>query len=73
MLLFRSEEHLERWIAGGRSRGEKMSVDQQWRLAATWFEGRDRPEWTKRSPEEAEEMFRRVGLTGDFWRFGRAR
>lgn len=71
MLLFRSEEHLERWLTAGdessRPRGERLSVAQQWTLATAWFEGRDRPEWRKRTPEEAEAVFAKAGLTGDFW------
>jgi hypothetical protein len=69
MLLFRSEEHLERWLADGRRpRGERLTLDQQWRLARAWFAGRHRPEWRRRSAAEAEELLASVGLTGDFWR-----
>jgi hypothetical protein len=67
MLLFRSEEHLENWLIE-RPRGEKMTVEQQWDLARRWFAGRDRPEWTRRSAEEAEAVFRNVGLTSEFWK-----
>ena len=69
MLLFRSEEHLERWIRGGaRPRGETMSLDQQWCLAREWFRGRHLPAWRKRSAAQAEEILRSAGLGGDFWR-----
>lgn len=71
MLLFRSEEHLDRWLAdGSRPRGETLSLDQQWRLARAWFEGRDRPEWRRRSASEAEAVFRSAGLSGPFWALG---
>jgi hypothetical protein len=69
MLLFRSEEHLERWLASGdHPRGERMTLEQQWILARTWFAGRNRPEWTKRTASEAEDVFRDAGLTREFWR-----
>jgi hypothetical protein len=69
MLLFRSEEHLERRLTSGDvPDGARMSLEQQWILARTWFAGRDRPDWTKRSAEEAEAVFAAAGLTGDFWR-----
>jgi hypothetical protein len=69
MLVFRSEEHVERWLASGEHPdGARMTIDQQWDLARRWFAGRDRPEWTKRSAEQAHEIFEAVGLTGDFWR-----
>ncbi len=71
MLLFRSEEHLGRWLADGtRPRGDTLALDRQWRLAQEWFRGRNLPEWRKRTAAEAEEVFRSVGLGGDFWRFG---
>jgi hypothetical protein len=68
MLLFRSEEHLEAWLASGEHpRGESMTVQQQWDLARLWFTGRDRPDWRKRSAPEANDVFRAAGLTGRFW------
>jgi hypothetical protein len=72
MLLFRSEEHLERWLEDDRRpRGEALRLEQQWRLARLWFRGRHLPEWRKRTADEAEAVFRDAGLTGNFWRFGR--
>ena len=69
MLLFRSEEHLEHWLGSGDPpRGARMTIEQQWALALTWFAGRDKPEWRKRSAEEAQAIFAQAGLTGDFWR-----
>lgn len=71
MLLFRSEDHVERWLADGRRpRGETLSLARQWDLARAWFRGRHLAGWKKRSPAEAEAVFRSVGLTGDFWTFG---
>ena len=70
MLLFRSEEHVERWIAGGRPRGEMLTLDQQWDLAGAWFRGRHLPEWRQRTAPEAAAVFASAGLTGDFWRLG---
>ncbi|HEV2754615.1 MAG TPA: hypothetical protein VG318_02410 [Actinomycetota bacterium] len=68
MLLFRSEEHLERWLGEGRGpRGERFDLAVQWDLAQAWFTGRDRPEWKKRTAAGAEEVFRSAGLTGPFW------
>ena len=68
MLLFRSEEHLERWLEDpGRPRGETLTLATQWQLAIAWFAGRDQPGWKKRTPAEAQEVFRSVGLTGAFW------
>ena len=69
MLLFRSEEHIDRWNeAQGRERGDTMSLDQQWALAQAWYPDRLRVDWHRRSPAEAQELFDHIGLTGDFWR-----
>ncbi len=68
MLLFRSEEHLEKWLGSGEHpRGESLTVEQQWDLARRWFEGRDSRAWRKRSATEAEAVFREAGLVSDFW------
>jgi hypothetical protein len=69
MLLFRSEDHLGRWLDSGKPRGSSMTVQQQWELATRWFAGRADADWIKRSPEEVQAVFEDVGLTGDFWRF----
>jgi hypothetical protein len=68
MLIFRSEEHLDRWLAAGHPAGERMTIDQQWALANSWFAGRHETAWTKRTPAEAETVLRDCGLTGTFWR-----
>ncbi len=69
MLLFRSGEHLARWLEDPvRPCGETMTLDQQWHLAREWFRGRHLPGWRKRTPAEAEAVLRSAGLAGDFWR-----
>ena len=70
MLIFRSEEHLERWVKQGNPSGERLSIEQQWTLAQRWFRGRHLPEWQPRTVEEAEEVFASVGLTSNFWKLG---
>jgi len=65
MLLFRSEEHVER---SGKVKGAVMTPEQMWRLADTWYRDRDDPAWRRRSAEEAEEVFAQIGLTGEFWK-----
>ena len=68
MLLFRSEEDIDRWgQMRGTPRGDVMSVEQQWRLARAWFEHRLRPGYRRRTAEEAESVFAAIGLTGPFW------
>ena len=69
MLLFRSEEHLERWLTErDLQRGATLTPEQQWQLARSWYSDRMDPAWRRRTPEQAEEVFERIGLVGDFWR-----
>jgi hypothetical protein len=69
MLLFRSEEHVERWTERSPAgRGETFSLEQGWRLADAWYADRLSPDWRRRTAEEAEALFADIGLTGDFWR-----
>ena len=65
MLLFRSEEHVER---AGVPAGAFMTVTQAWGLADAWYRDRADPGWRRRTPEEAKRLFEDLALTGDFWR-----
>ncbi len=69
MLLFRSEEHIQRWCRTWRQeRGGVMTIDQAWRLAQAWYapDRRD-PTWRRKTADEAEALFAELGLTSAFW------
>ncbi len=69
MLLFRSEEHAERWCTTWKHPfAGLLSIDTGWKLAQAWY-GPDRraPEWRRKTLEEAEALFASLGLTGPFW------
>ena len=69
MLLFRSEEHVDNWCRQWSiERGAILSLEQGWRLAQAWY-GPDRrqPEWHRKSVDEAEAVFRELGLLSSFW------
>jgi hypothetical protein len=69
MLLFRSEEHIERWCEQqGVERGGTMSPDTALKLATAWFGDRQNPGWRRKTAAEAEAVFRELGLVGDFWK-----
>jgi Alkylmercury lyase len=69
MLLFRSEEHMNRWYQRqGIPMGAILTLEQQWELARLWYSDRMSAEWRRRTPEEAESVFTSLGLTGEFWR-----
>lgn len=68
MLLFRDEEHIERWQAQwSQPRGGLLSVDQGWRLAQVWFHNKMSTDWKRATLDEAEAAFAQIGLTGPFW------
>lgn len=71
MLLFRSEEHVRLWTEHrGSSMGATLTPEQGWRLAKAWYEDRLSPDWTRKTPEEAQAVFEEIGLTGSFWELG---
>lgn len=69
MLLFRDEEHVDRWCRSrAMPRGATLTPAQGWRLAYGWYRHKVRPDWRRHTLEEAEALFADVGLTGEFWR-----
>jgi hypothetical protein len=69
MLVFRSEAHLDRWLAG-RARGMAIPITKVAELAEAWWWDRLSPAWQPRSREESQAILDRLGLTGEFWRLG---
>jgi hypothetical protein len=67
MNFFRSEEHLERWLAG-RLPGATMGVGKLCELAHAWYADRLNPGWRPRTLEQNQAILDSVGLTGRFWR-----
>lgn len=69
MLLFRSEEHRERWRKPRQLSAEgTVPLETMWQLANAWYYDRLDPTWRRKTVEEAEALFAQLGLTGDFWR-----
>ena len=67
MNLFRSEEHIERWL-GGREPGATISVEKLCELAHAWWHDRLAPDWRPHTREQNVAILERLGLTGEFWR-----
>jgi hypothetical protein len=67
MNLFRSEEHIERWL-DGREPGATIPVATLAELAVAWWHDRLLPDWRPHTREQNQGILERVGLTGDFWR-----
>jgi hypothetical protein len=67
MNLFRSEEHVERWLAG-RAPGATIPVAALAGLAVAWWSDRLEPEWRPHSREQNQAILDGLGLAGSFWR-----
>ena len=67
MNLFRSEEHVARWL-GGREPGATISVNKLAELALAWWDDRLSPGWVPHTREQNQAILKRLGLTGPFWR-----
>jgi hypothetical protein len=66
MNLFRSEEHIERWL-GGREPGATISVAKLAELAKAWWTDRLSPDWIPHTRDQNTVILERLGLTGEFW------
>jgi hypothetical protein len=67
MNLFRSEEHIERWLAG-REPGATTSITTLNELAQAWWDDRLAPDWQPHTRDQNQAILDRLGLTGAFWR-----
>ena len=67
MNLFRSEEHIERWL-GRREPGATITVAKLSELAHAWWSDRLAPDWQPHDREQNQAILDELGLTGDFWR-----
>lgn len=66
MNLFRSEEHVARWL-DGRPPGETITVSKLCELANAWWGDRLDPHWEPHSRDMNQGILASLGLTGDFW------
>jgi hypothetical protein len=68
MLLFQSEEWIDKWCKRNHlERGEILTIHQVWELAKLWYQDRLSLDYHGRSLEQVAEIFRQIGLTSDFW------
>lgn len=68
MLLFRSEEWVDKWCKrNDLERGEMLNIQQVWELSKLWYGNRMSLEYHGRSMEQVAEVFRQAGLMSKFW------
>jgi hypothetical protein len=66
MNLFRSEEHIARWL-GEREPGATIPVVKLAELAQAWWDDRLAADWRPHTREQNMAILARLGLVGDFW------
>ena len=69
MLLFRSEDHLDAWLAG-RPSGVTIPITKLAELAEAWWGDRLDPDWRPHTREQNQAILTRLGLTDPFWDLG---
>ena len=67
MNLFRSEEHVRRWL-GDRPPGASLPVATLSALAHAWWGDRLAPDWAPHTRDQNQAILSDLGLTGEFWR-----
>jgi hypothetical protein len=67
MNLFRSEEHVTRWL-GDRGPGATIPVTTLAALASAWWADRLDPGWRPHTRDENQAILDGLGLSGAFWR-----
>jgi hypothetical protein len=67
MNLFRSEEHIARWL-GTRTPGATIPAETLCDLAHAWWDTRLRADWRPRTREENQAILDRLRLVGAFWK-----
>jgi hypothetical protein len=66
MNLFRSEEHIARWL-GDRPPGATLSITKLSELAHAWWHDRIAPDWRPHTREQNAAILEWLGLVGEFW------
>jgi hypothetical protein len=68
MNLFRSEEHLDRWLnQNAYEPGATITAGKLCDLAHAWWSDRLASDWRPHTRDENQAILERLGLTGKFW------
>jgi hypothetical protein len=69
ILFFTSEKQIDSWCSRhGHPRGSALPMDVALRLAKLWFGDYASPDWVRKTPERATEIFDALGLDRSFWK-----
>jgi hypothetical protein len=67
MNLFRSEEHITRWL-DGREPGATIGVGKLSELAHAWWSDRLAADWQPHTRDHNQAILEQLDLKGEFWR-----
>ena len=68
MLFFQSEELAREWcVEKGIRMRPLVTIDQLWKMAATWYSTRLQADSRRPQPDEIRKIFAGIGLQDDFW------
>jgi hypothetical protein len=68
MNLFRSEEHVVRWLdENGYEAGATITAGKLCELAHAWWGGRLSPDWRPHTREQNQAILDDLGLRSEFW------
>lgn len=68
MLFFKDANHVAEWSKRHRiPHGDVQPVEKVLELAKRWYGGHLKPDWTKKSVNEARAIFAELGLTHPIW------
>jgi hypothetical protein len=67
MNLFRSEEHIAKWL-GGRDPGATIPVTKVIELGLAWYADRLESDWRPHTRDQNQAILNRLDLVGEFWR-----
>jgi hypothetical protein len=71
MNLFRSEEHVARWLeTAGQTSGATITSEKLCELAHAWHATHLAADWRPRTREESQAILDGAGLRGEFWQLG---
>jgi hypothetical protein len=68
MQFFRSEDTFRKWQARHNNvEGALLGPDQLWELSKCWYDNRLSIDFRGRTVAQAEDIFRSLNLTSEFW------
>lgn len=68
MLLFRNRAEVERWSTRHQiPMGDVQPIQTVWDFAQVWYGQHLKPDWTKWSNQQAQQIFQRFGFDHEIW------